>query len=91
MERERRQYEDTIHDLRRRLDMSEEERRKTTTQLTALLEDQRQKAEKAAEPKELFLVKGAGHVDLYDRVKIIPFEKLTAFFTRSFAQAESDQ
>jgi fermentation-respiration switch protein FrsA (DUF1100 family) len=36
---------------------------------------------KAAEPKELFLVKGAGHVDLYDRVTLIPFDKLTAFFT----------
>jgi len=38
---------------------------------------------RAAEPKELFLVKGAGHVDLYDRVKLIPFDKLTAFFTKS--------
>lgn len=36
---------------------------------------------KAAEPKELFLVKDAGHVDLYDRVKLIPFDKLTEFFT----------
>jgi|tagenome__1003787_1003787.scaffolds.fasta_scaffold20901029_2 fermentation-respiration switch protein FrsA (DUF1100 family) len=35
---------------------------------------------RAAEPKELFLVKGAGHVDLYDRVTLIPFDKLTAFF-----------
>ena len=23
---------------------------------------------------------GAGHVDLYDRVNLIPFDKLTAFF-----------
>ncbi|CAN5486154.1 alpha/beta hydrolase [soil metagenome] len=36
---------------------------------------------RAAEPKELFIVKGAGHVDLYDRVNLIPFDKLTAFFT----------
>jgi fermentation-respiration switch protein FrsA (DUF1100 family) len=36
---------------------------------------------RAAEPKELLLVKGAGHVDLYDRVNLIPFVKLTAFFT----------
>ncbi|BCD45971.1 alpha/beta hydrolase [Helicobacter suis] len=30
---------------------------------------------KAAEPKELYYVKGAGHVDLYDRVDKIPFDK----------------
>ncbi|MEW6673083.1 MAG: alpha/beta hydrolase [Thermodesulfobacteriota bacterium] len=35
----------------------------------------------AAEPKELYIVPGAGHVDLYDRVEIIPWNKLTAFFT----------
>jgi hypothetical protein len=34
----------------------------------------------AAEPKELFIVPGAGHVDLYDRVDLIPFDRLTAFF-----------
>ncbi|KAF2258067.1 alpha/beta-hydrolase [Lojkania enalia] len=34
----------------------------------------------AAEPKELFWVPGAGHVDLYDRVELIPFDKLTRFF-----------
>lgn len=34
----------------------------------------------AGEPKELFIVPGAGHVDLYDRVDLIPFDKLTAFF-----------
>lgn len=31
-------------------------------------------------PKELFWVPGAGHVDLYDRVGLIPFDKLTDFF-----------
>jgi fermentation-respiration switch protein FrsA (DUF1100 family) len=36
---------------------------------------------RAAEPKELLLVKGAGHVDLYDRVNLIPFDKLVSFFT----------
>jgi uncharacterized protein len=36
--------------------------------------------ERAAEPKELLVVPGAGHVDLYDRVNLIPFDKLTAFF-----------
>ena len=30
--------------------------------------------------KELFWVPGAGHVDLYDRVGLIPFDKLTDFF-----------
>lgn len=34
----------------------------------------------ATEPKELFIVPGAGHVDLYDRVNLIPWDKLTAFF-----------
>lgn len=36
----------------------------------------------AAEPKELHMVPGAGHVDLYDRVPLIPFDKLTSFFRR---------
>ena len=35
----------------------------------------------AAEPKELLIVPNAGHVDLYDRVNVIPFDKLTSFFT----------
>ena len=35
---------------------------------------------RAAEPKELVIVKGAGHVDLYDRVGLIPFAKLNEFF-----------
>lgn len=35
---------------------------------------------RAAEPKELYIVPGAGHVDLYDRVGLIPFGKLDAFF-----------
>ena len=37
----------------------------------------------AAEPKELYIVPGAGHVDLYDRVSLIPFGKLTDFFTKN--------
>lgn len=36
---------------------------------------------KASQPKELHVVPNAGHVDLYDRVELIPFEKLTAFFS----------
>lgn len=34
----------------------------------------------AGQPKQLVIVAGAGHVDLYDRVSLIPFDKLTAFF-----------
>ena len=34
----------------------------------------------AGEPKELVVVPNAGHVDLYDRVELIPFDKLTSFF-----------
>ena len=35
---------------------------------------------RAGEPKELVIIPGAGHVDLYDRVNLIPFDKLTEFF-----------
>lgn len=34
----------------------------------------------AAEPKELMIIPGAVHTDLYDRVDVIPFDKLAAFF-----------
>jgi fermentation-respiration switch protein FrsA (DUF1100 family) len=37
----------------------------------------------AGQPKELVVVPGAGHVDLYDRVNLIPFDKLTSFFQRA--------
>jgi fermentation-respiration switch protein FrsA (DUF1100 family) len=40
---------------------------------------------RAANPKELLWVRGAGHVDLYDRVDLIPFEKLTTFFAQNLA------
>jgi len=36
--------------------------------------------QKAAEPKDLYWVEDANHVDLYDRADIIPFAKLTEFF-----------
>lgn len=39
----------------------------------------------AAEPKELMIIPGASHVDLYDRVDLIPFDKLTAFFNQHLA------
>ncbi|MBQ9007932.1 MAG: alpha/beta hydrolase [Clostridia bacterium] len=35
---------------------------------------------RAAEPKELYVVEGAMHIDLYDRVDLIPFDKLESFF-----------
>ena len=37
--------------------------------------------ELAAEPKELVIIPGARHIDLYDRTDMIPFDKLEAFFT----------
>ncbi|WP_211089316.1 MULTISPECIES: alpha/beta hydrolase [Lactobacillaceae] len=39
----------------------------------------------AAEPKELYKVPNAGHVDLYDRTDLIPFDKLGTFFHESLA------
>ena len=39
--------------------------------------------ERAAEPKELYIVPGARHIDLYDRVDMIPFDKLDTFFKKS--------
>ena len=37
--------------------------------------------EAAAAPKELIIVPDARHIDLYDRVDMIPFDKLAAFFS----------
>jgi len=37
----------------------------------------------AAEPKELMIIPNARHVDLYDRINIIPFDKLTTSFTQN--------
>lgn len=37
----------------------------------------------AAEPKELMIILKAVHVDLYDKVDIIPFDKLESFFTEN--------
>lgn len=34
----------------------------------------------ANEPKELYVVKNAEHIDLYDRTDRIPFDKLENFF-----------
>lgn len=35
---------------------------------------------KAREPKELYIVPDAGHVDLYGNMQKIPFDKLESFF-----------
>ena len=34
----------------------------------------------AAQPKELLIIPGAGHVDLYDTIEMIPFDRLASFF-----------
>lgn len=41
---------------------------------------------RAAEPKELYIVEGAMHIDLYDDVTKIPFDKLEDFFNKAFAE-----
>jgi fermentation-respiration switch protein FrsA (DUF1100 family) len=37
----------------------------------------------AAEPKELMIIPGASHTDLYDRADVIPFDNLTTFFKQN--------
>jgi fermentation-respiration switch protein FrsA (DUF1100 family) len=37
----------------------------------------------AAEPKDLLIIPGASHVDLYDRVDKIPFDKIAAFIEKN--------
>ncbi|MGP7815620.1 alpha/beta hydrolase [Niallia sp. 01092] len=37
----------------------------------------------AGKQKELYIVKGAGHVDLYDKMEYIPFNKLESFFKKN--------
>lgn len=39
--------------------------------------------ERAAEPKELYVVEDAEHIDLYDRTDRIPFDKIENFFNES--------
>ena len=46
--------------------------------------------ERAAEPKELYVVPDAGHVDLYDKTDLIPFDKLDEFFTENLASPSSE-
>lgn len=42
--------------------------------------------QRAAEPKELYIVPNAGYVDLYDRVNLIPWDKLASFFNKHLSQ-----
>nr|WP_315054375.1 alpha/beta hydrolase [uncultured Brevundimonas sp.] len=39
----------------------------------------------AAEPKELMIIPGANHTDLYDRLDVIPFDRLATFFREHLA------
>jgi hypothetical protein len=39
----------------------------------------------ASDPRELLIVPGADHVDLYDRANLIPFDKLQTFFNQHLA------
>jgi hypothetical protein len=39
----------------------------------------------AAEPKELMIIPGAVHTDLYDRLDLIPFDKIASFFSTHLA------
>ncbi len=39
----------------------------------------------ASGPKELVIVPGADHVDLYDQIKVIPWDTLTGFFRKHLA------
>jgi uncharacterized protein len=41
--------------------------------------------EQATDPKELVVVPGARHIDLYDRTELIPFDQLEKFFADNLA------
>jgi fermentation-respiration switch protein FrsA (DUF1100 family) len=45
----------------------------------------------AAEPKELVIIPNAVHVDLYDKIDVIPFEKLAAFFSQHLNGEKSNK
>jgi len=44
----------------------------------------------AAQPKELLIIPGANHVDLYDRLDVIPFDRMAAFFETNLKPAGAD-
>jgi fermentation-respiration switch protein FrsA (DUF1100 family) len=41
----------------------------------------------AAQPKELVIIPGANHTDLYDRLDVIPFDRIAAFFEANLKPA----
>lgn len=41
--------------------------------------------EAAAEPKEIMIIPSAGHVDLYNRMDVIPFDRIAGFFNQHLA------
>ena len=43
----------------------------------------------AAEPKQLLIIPGAVHVDLYDKLDVIPFDKLETFFIENLKAGSS--
>lgn len=45
----------------------------------------------AAEPKELVIIPNAAHVDLYDRLNIIPFDKLEKFFEDNLKSGSTEK
>ena len=45
----------------------------------------------ASEPKELMIIPNAVHVDLYDKVDIIPFDKLETFFNENLKVGKQGQ
>lgn len=44
----------------------------------------------AGEPKELYVVPDANHVDLYDQTDKIPFDKLTDFFGKHLTETNNE-
>lgn len=45
----------------------------------------------ASEPKEVVIIPNAVHVDLYDKVDVIPFDKLTSFFNQHLNQEKGNK
>lgn len=43
---------------------------------------------RAGQPKELVVVPNAGHVDLYDKIDLIPFDKLETFFIKHLKETK---
>lgn len=46
---------------------------------------------RAAQPKELVIVSNAGHVDLYDKTDLSPFDKLETFFKQHLKESNCNK